>query len=304
MKVTDSRIYECTFDILRIYGGGGIAFEKCAFDNNVVGVYVNDAKNVSFADCKFSGNTGSKMFYVVDATVSVSRCAFSGNKTEEPVGNSENVTFSGCEFDDSFADARDGKIYKMIKMPDGKTWMAQNLNYQTDDSWCYEDKAENCAKYSAKYGRQYKWDAAKKACLSEDNADYCAKYGRLYKWDAAKKACPAGWRLPTGDERNGLVSAVGGESVAGKKLKSKSCWDLRGDDIGDGTDDYGFSALPGGYRYSQGNFNSAGADGLWWTGTGSGADEAFFWSITFAYDNVYRNTSDRNDAYSVRCVRD
>jgi hypothetical protein len=61
-------------------------------------------------------------------------------------------------------------------MPDGKVWMTENLNYQTADSWCYDDSAANCE-----------------------------TYGRLYTWEAAKKACPAGYHLPSNQDWGGKI---------------------------------------------------------------------------------------------------
>ena len=110
----------------------------------------------------------------------------------------------------TLTDERDGKTYKTVTI--GKqTWMAENLNYKTRYSFCYNNKAE-----------------------------YCDKYGRLYTWDFAMEACPAGWGLPSLEEFQVLVATIGGLSTAGKVLKSTEGWK----DGGNGTDDYGFSALP------------------------------------------------------------
>ena len=107
----------------------------------------------------------------------------------------------------------------------GLTWMAENLNRATSNSWCYGDDTSNCA-----------------------------KYGRLYTWDAAMSACPSGWRLPTHTDWDNLVTAAGGSSVAGSKLKSTSGWNSNGN----GTNEFGFLALPGGFRYTDGRFSNAG----------------------------------------------
>jgi uncharacterized protein (TIGR02145 family) len=154
----------------------------------------------------------------------------------------------------------------------GVTWLAENLNIQTANSWCYDKSSENCAKY----GRLYIWEAAKSACLS------------------------VGWRLPTRADWDALVSAAGGD-VAGKKLKSKNGWI----DNGNGTDDYGFSALPGGGRRSTtAHFDNAGYIGLWWTASDDDTNGAYSRIITRDNDIVYEDSLYKNSAFSVRCLKD
>ncbi len=88
-----------------------------------------------------------------------------------------------------FTDERDGQQYKYIEV-EGLLWMARNLNYAAESSWCYENNDENCK-----------------------------KWGRLYTWDAAMKSCPEGWRLPNDEEWNSLISYYGGSERAGHELK-------------------------------------------------------------------------------------
>jgi uncharacterized protein (TIGR02145 family) len=113
-------------------------------------------------------------------------------------------------------------------------------------------------------------------------------------------ACPSGWHLPSGADWDALVDAAGGSSIAGSKLKSKSGWYSDGN----GTDAYGFSALPGGYHYSGGNFDNAGSRGYWWTATEYNADNAYLRYMTYYVDNVYSDNSNKSYAWSVRCVGD
>ena len=166
---------------------------------------------------------------------------------------------------ETLTDPRDGKMYRTVKI--GKlTWMAENLNFQTGNSWCYKNKNGNCQ-----------------------------KYGRLYDWNTAMQACPAGWRLPTREDWNDLVQAAGG-GVAGTKLKSKSPdWN--------GTDDFGFSALPGGYCYTDGSFSYVGTFGGWWSATEHGADRAWRRGMNTGYDGVHEAWDYKGIGSSVRCVR-
>jgi uncharacterized protein (TIGR02145 family) len=183
---------------------------------------------------------------------------------------------------DTLTDARDGKKYKTVKI--GKqVWMAENMNYEVGVSNCYND-----------------------------SASYCDKYGRLYDWNTAKTVCPAGWKLPSNDDWNKLVSTAGGEETAGKMLKSTEGWndycDSEDEDTRtcfncNGADEFGFSALPGG-RYAFGDglfFNDGGEDGYWWSINGGDSNGAQRW-ISGRSDNVF-DANDEESLYSVRCIK-
>jgi len=131
-------------------------------------------------------------------------------------------------------DSRDGRIYKTVKIGD-QTWMAGNLNYEMDNSYCYDDDAINCD-----------------------------MYGRLYGWAASLNACPSGWHLPSEAEFETLINAVGDSSVAGTKLKSTVGWI----ENGNGTDNYGFSALPAGdYDSTRERFQLLSSYAYFWSST-------------------------------------
>jgi uncharacterized protein (TIGR02145 family) len=114
------------------------------------------------------------------------------------------------------------------------------------------------------------------------------------------KACPKGWHLPSDAEWQTLVDFAGGDNVAGQKLKSKSGWNSNGN----GTDDYGFSALPGGNGDSSGDFSNVGISSIWWSATNGNASSACFWYIHYIRTYVYRSYLNKSDLYSVRCVQD
>ena len=192
------------------------------------------------------------------------------------------VLFFGCNSSDNAAvspseaeqkgfltDSRDGQTYKIVTIGT-QTWMAQNLNYAIKGgSYCYENNATNCI-----------------------------VYGRLYTWEIAMKACPSGWHLPSEEEWKTLYESVGDNaSKIETKLKSQTEWRS---DMGNGTDDFGFCALPAGCTENGGkSFRDLGL-------------EAYFWSSTeedqnFAYSaepgrlfRVYK----RSRSYSVRCLKD
>jgi len=168
---------------------------------------------------------------------------------------------------DPFVDSRDGQRYRVVKIIGNKTWMAQNLNFKIVDSWCYGNNESNCE-----------------------------KYGRLYDWNTAMKVCPEGWRLPTRKDWNNLVNIAGG-NVAGTKLKSKEpYWN--------GTDKFGFSALPGGARWRNGNFSHVGNNGLWWGDPEDRNGIAYRRGMGSDYDDMGEAWGSNSDGFSVRCVQD
>jgi TonB family protein len=114
--------------------------------------------------------------------------------------------------------------------------------------------------------------------------------------------CPTGWHLPTGDEWNKLMTAVGGYNIAGKYLKATSGWNDYEEQSGNGEDKYGFSALPGGYGYFGGGFRNVGYQVYWWSSTDANANALY--SRYMSSDGSVVNHYYKAALYSVRCVRD
>ena len=164
----------------------------------------------------------------------------------------------------------DGNVYKTVKIGH-QVWMAENLKVKTENSWCHDG-----------------------------NETICRKYGRLYDWNAAKSACPTGWHLPSKSEFEMLFNAVGGESKAGKVLKSKTGWYNNGN----GTDAVGFSALPAGSRYNDGYFYYDRTIAYFWSSTKDGEDHAYEMHLDYYYENAYLNNYSKNYGFSVRCLKD
>ncbi len=155
-------------------------------------------------------------------------------------------------------------------------WMAENLNYNATGSKCYGDNTGG------------------------DSQGNCVKYGRLYDWATARGVCPAGWHLPSDVEWTTLTYHGGG---AGTKLKATTGWNT-GSNYIPGTDEYGFSALPGGYGTSDGRFYDVGDYGHWWSSTESDSYYAYFWFMHYKYSDVFWNNCDKSYLFSVRCLKD
>ncbi len=195
-----------------------------------------------------------------------------------------------------FEDARDGQTYKTVKIGD-QVWMAENLNFETDKSSCYSYSVEYCDKY----GRLYTWAAAMDSAgtwSANSKGCGCCKYcSPTYP---VRGVCPDGWHLPTLAEWNTLFTAVGDSSVAGKKLKSMSGWSGWISD-GNGTDDFGFSALPVGYNDYGGG---GGYRAYFWSSTEGYNASAHSIHLSYAYDYVILDLDIKDLRFSVRCLKD
>ena len=194
---------------------------------------------------------------------------------------------------DSIVDSRDGQVYKTVKIGD-QVWMAQNLNYADSvktpslkgRSWCFENDSTNCL-----------------------------TYGRLYTWAAAVDSqgiCPEGWHLPNKSEWELLVETVGSQS--GSKLKSLAGWSYDGN----GVDEFGFSALPAGYRLyaeslecgpiktsrcASNEFVGVGIDANLWTATEYNTKEAYYFHLGDDREDALLKPHEQTYGISVRCVK-
>ena len=169
----------------------------------------------------------------------------------------------------TMTDERDGQTYKTVKIGT-QTWMAENLNFKTEHSWCYAGEESNCN-----------------------------EYGRLYTWENAKNSCPAGWHLPGKEEFESLFVTVGGVSTAGKKLKFTDDWLF-----GAGTDAYMFSALAAGMRSVDGSFVDGGYSTLFWSSSEYSDGDAYYIFLGFKYDSASLRHGLKYYWFSVRCVKD
>ena len=180
-----------------------------------------------------------------------------------------------------FCDERDGNKYVYVEIGT-QTWMAENLNYDvpdntTNDDRCYLNSPANCNTYGRLYNR----------ATAMNNAPNSNKVP-----SGVKGVCPEGWHLPSVAEWNALITAVGGTSTAGTKLKAASGWNGGGN----GTDDYGFSALPGG----KSGDDIIGERAYWWTSNGTNENAI----VRAQYNsNSLSFSMPNNELYSVRCVQ-
>ena len=190
-------------------------------------------------------------------------------------------------------DERDGQVYKTVQIEE-QIWMAENLNYETGNSYCYNDADSNCTKY----GRLYTWAAA--VGKTEDECGYGNECG--LPSGNIQGVCPSGWHLSSDTEFETLFTAVGGRSTAGAKLKSQTGWKTY-DGITN-EDAFGFSALPAGYRNDDGYYHGEGYSANFWSSTEHGSNLAYLMILYYYYGNASLVNYDKYDGHSVRCVKD
>ena len=201
-------------------------------------------------------------------------------------------------------DVRDGQVYKTVEIGN-QVWMAQNLNYADSgktpsllkNSWCFENELDSCAKY----GRLYTWAAAIDSvalATDKDKPQECG-YGKNCTLPLMWRGiCPEGWHLPMKGDWNDLFRFGGSTAGIFKISPGWRMFDL-------GTDDFGFSALPAGYRDSEGLFNDDHCHANFWS-SDEDSDGEFAEYMTlrcFADNALLMVDGPKNDAYSVRCVK-
>jgi len=193
----------------------------------------------------------------------------------------------------AMTDARDGQTYRTVTLG-SEIWMAQNLNYRGSAGVpdtvgiCYGNSLDSCAKY----GRLYTWTEAMAAGASSASLP-----------SGARGVCPSGWHVPSDTEWTTLQNFVDStNTVDAARLKSASGWVPNGGLSGNGTDDFGFRGLPGGY--SNEGFSTAGITGTWWSATSDGAGSAWYRGMYGGFDDVDRSNYDISDGFSLRCARD
>lgn len=210
--------------------------------------------------------------------------------------NNPDNTFS----DKVFRDERDGKEYGLVKI-NTQVWMSENLNastYRNGDSIQHARTSEQWV------------DAARKgegAWCYYDHDPRNAIYGKLYNWYAVNDSrglAPTGYHIPSDTEWTLLTDFLGGESVAGQKMKSTSGWP-NGDN---GDNSSGFNGLPGGFCSFDGDFKEITLKGFFWSSSDyydifndEGAWQRFLYND---FNGVNRGIFDKNDGLSVRCLRD
>ena len=208
----------------------------------------------------------------------------------------------------------DGNTYQSVTKC-GQTWTKQNLNVSkysdgtpipqvqdptawnnlTTGAWCYYN---NYPANGPIYGKLYNWYAVAGIYDAASQANPALR----------KKLAPTGWHIPTDPEWTQLTDCLGGQVVAGGKMKStgtlQSGTGLWESPNTDATNESGFTGLPAGYRYFYGPFNAIGSDGVWWSSSENNTSDAWYRFLNYNDGYAYRDKHYKTHGFSVRCVKD
>ena len=271
-----------------VKGDSGVAGTSCTAEKDSDGVKITCTDGKSFTlsngadgtdgkNCEIVSDLNGAIILACGEDTTMLYKAVCGTKPYDPAKQ--------------ICDTRDMQLYRVVTIGE-QTWMAENLNYKTENSWCgggIDSTEGDCIKY----GRLYTYAAA--VGKSEDECGFgkanCGFSGMV------RGVCPEGWLLPDNTEWNKLFTAVG--DSAGKKLRSLTGWA----DNGNGTDAYGFSAFPAGYRNRKGNFGGEGGYAYFWSASRYSTDVAHGMGLDYSIESAGLDSYRKDTAISVRCLK-
>lgn len=204
----------------------------------------------------------------------------------------ETVSFTTQNYGPTVTDI-DGNVYHTVHIGT-QIWMMENLNvthYRNGDP--IPNVINDSTWSGLTTGARCYWN--------NDSAFAAPVYGALYNWyavDDSRNLCPVGWHIPSDSEWTVLFEYLGGETIAGSKLKSPT-WG-----IGPGNNSSGFTAIAGGFRYHNGNYDGVGLQGFWWTSTQYDAQSANYCYLTYLNTGAHSSATTKLAGHSVRCVKD
>lgn len=202
----------------------------------------------------------------------------------------------------------DGNNYSTIVYGNGQEWMNSNLNvsvYRNGDNIPTTTQNPQWSNTTSGLMAEYNHDS--------NNSDI---YGKLYNWyvvNDGRGVCPMGWKVPTENDFNILLnyldpSANGNSNIAGGKMKKvgtlqagNGFWSTPNTSA---TNEANFSALPGGYRITNGTFSFLNQYAYWWTSTEVSTIESIFFRVDYDNAALNNNFSQENSGFSIRCLKD
>jgi uncharacterized protein (TIGR02145 family) len=197
----------------------------------------------------------------------------------------------------------EGQTYHGIMIGE-QCWMKENLNYETGTSWCYGDNPANCEQF----GRLYNWNTIMNG---ED--------GTAAMPSGVRGICPEGWHIPSDLEWQVLEGTVDSKSEpysgiwynlayrgydVGLNLKSVTGWEENNGNSGGGTDAFGFTILPGGFKNWEAEYHGIAQEMCFWTCTDNTEEDALLRQLSYSEDRTARYYALKTSGFYLRCVKD
>ena len=252
-----------------------LIFLACGSDSSSNATSATDARSSSGGDLSDSSNVANSSPSEGNSTNSEAKSSSSAVSYTKLAWEFMNPDIDYIEF----TDERDGQVYRAVVIGE-QTWMAQNLSYNRLAEYAHN----NCAKASI--------------------PDSCGKYGILYDFTYRNEVCPSGWHLPSSNEWNTLIDLAGGSYKAQKKLRTTTGWpnESSDEDEGNGSDEFGFSAYPTGFKVYSG-ISSFGKRATFWTSSFGGIGPMIAES-EYGYFRTDQIATQSTDAHAIRCIKD
>jgi uncharacterized protein (TIGR02145 family) len=257
--------------------------------------------NSSTSDGSGTGNYSSNLSGLTDNTTYYVR-AYATNSAGTAYGNQVSFTTTagggGIVTNPGAGVTFDGYTYSSIVLGNGQEWMAENLR---TTSYANGDPIPNVTDAN-------QWQNLTTDAWAHYNNDsqYENPYGKLYNWytvNDSRNVCPTGWHVPSDAEWTVLSDYLGGELVAGGKMKSTGTQYWYSPNAA-ATNESGFSGLPGGSLSNDVTFDYFGSNGYWWSSTEVGTFLAWSRNLNYDFGSVNRYSNFKTDGFSVRCLRD
>jgi uncharacterized protein (TIGR02145 family) len=265
------------------------------------GVCWNTIQNPTIADSKTAEGTGTGTFTSsvtgLTATTTYHIRAYATNSIGTGYGNELSFkTYTGTVVD------IEGNEYNIIRIGT-QTWMAENLKTTKFNDNTDLERADDPLVWEALSTPGYCW-------YNNIPSLYKINYGTLYNFfvvdatgNGGKNICPAGWHVPTDDEWTTLTTFLGGDTIAGGKMKVIGTTQWLSPNAG-ATNESGFSGLPGGGRYNDGFFAGKNTNGCWWSSTKLITSLALGRFLYYDHRLIHRGTGYKQDGFYVRCLKD
>jgi uncharacterized protein (TIGR02145 family) len=264
------------------------------------GVCWSKTPNPTTADNKTVDDTGTGTFKSeitgLTATTSYYVRAYATNSVATGYGNELSFkTYTGTISD------VEGNVYNIMRIGT-QTWMVENLKTtRFNDNTAIPLVSDN-AEWEELSTPGYCW-------YNNIPSLYKLNFGALYNFfvidnarNGGKNLCPTGWHVPTNAEWTTIATFLGGDSIAGGKMKETiTLW--LSPNTG-ATNESGFTALPGGGRYYNGIFDGTGSNGCWWSSTELLTSSARGRFLYYDYRLIYSGSGSKRDGFSVRCLKD